>query len=188
MKRTPMQKARIAIVLSLLLLAPFIARWAGLTSQLSVEHLRQVVADAGAWGAAAFVGIFVLTMLVQVPGIAFVMVAPTLFRLPEALALCLLASNVSVLLNFAVVRRFGGQPLADIESPRLRRLFAQLESHPVRTVALLRTITVMFPPVTSALALTQVSARDHALGSVLGMLLPVSALVLVAAALVDVVP
>jgi hypothetical protein len=41
----------------------------------------------------------------------------------------------------------------------------------------------MFPPVTSALALTSLRARDHFLGSALGMLLPVTALVLAASVL-----
>ena len=38
---------------------------------------------------------------------------------------------------------------------------------PIRTIALLRVVTIMFPPVTGALALTQVSAKDHAIGSAL---------------------
>ena len=68
----------------------------------------------------------------------------------------------------------------------LRRLFAQLEAHPVRTVALLRLLTVMFPPVTSALALTRLSARDHALGSLLGLPLPITGMLLAAGALAHV--
>jgi uncharacterized membrane protein YdjX (TVP38/TMEM64 family) len=182
------KKVRIAVVLALLVLAPLIAQWSGLTEQLSVERLRALVANAGAWGALAFLGVFVLAVVAQVPGIAFVAIAPTLFHLPEAWALCFLASNVAVVANFALVRRFGGQPFAELESPRLKRLFAQLDAHPIRTVALLRTLTVMFPPVTGALALTRLGARDHAIGSALGMLLPVTAILLVAAALVEVVP
>jgi uncharacterized membrane protein YdjX (TVP38/TMEM64 family) len=48
----------------------------------------------------------------------------------------------------------------------------------VQTVLLLRIVTVMFPPVTSALALTKLRARDHFIGSLLGMTLPITALVL----------
>ena len=61
-------------------------------------------------------------------------------------------------------------------------MFGALDAHPIRTVALLRTITVMFPPVTGALALTQISAREHAVGSAIGMILPLTA-ILVAAGL-----
>jgi len=188
MTRKPSHKARIAIVLLLLALAPFVAQATGLTAQLSVTHLRELVGQAGSWGALAFFAVFVGAVVAQVPGIPFVALAPTLFQLPEAWLLCFVASNVAVLINFSLVRRFGGQPFGQLESPRLRRLFMQLDAHPVRTVALLRTLTVMFPPVTGALALTRVSGRDHALGSALGMLLPVTAILLFAAAVVRAVP
>jgi len=179
---------RIAILLSGLVLAPFVARWSGLTTELSVDRLQSLVAQAGAWGALTFLGVFVLAVVAQVPGIPFVAVAPTLFRLPEAWVLCFVASNIAVVINFALVRRVSGQPIGELESPWLKRLFTQLDAHPIRTVALLRTLTVMFPPVTSALALTRVGARDHAIGSALGMVLPVTAILLAAAAMVEVVP
>jgi uncharacterized membrane protein YdjX (TVP38/TMEM64 family) len=188
MTRKLSHKAWILIVLSLLALAPFVARGLGLTSGLSVEHLRELVHQSGAWGELVFVAVFVAAVVAQVPGVPFVALAPTLFRLPEAWALCFGASNVAMLINFALVRRFGGQPLAQLESPRLKRLLLQLDSNPVRTVALLRTLTVMFPPVTSALALTHVSSRDHAVGSALGMLVPVTAILLIGAAVMKAVP
>ena len=79
-------KARIAIVLSLLVLAPVIVQTSGLSSQLSVAHLRELVGQAGTWGALAFLAVFVAAVVAQVPGIPFVALAPTLFRLPEAWA------------------------------------------------------------------------------------------------------
>lgn len=188
MTRKPSHKARIVIVLALLALGPFIAQASGLTTNLSVAHLRELVGQAGAWGAALFFVVFVGAVVAQVPGVPFVALAPTLFQLPEAWALCFVGSNVAMLINFALVRRLGGQPLAKLESPRLQRLLAQLDEHPVRTVAILRTITVMFPPVTSALALTRLSSRDHAVGSALGMLVPVTAIVLITGAVVHSVP
>jgi len=176
------------LLLSLLLLAPLAARAFGLTEQLSPAHFRELVARAGPWGPLAFVTVFVGAVVGQVPGFAFVVAAPALFRLPLAWALCFAASNLAVVVNFALVRHFGGQPFASIERPRLRRLFTQLDEHPIRTVAILRTLTVMFPPVTGALALTQLRARDHAIGSALGMVLPVTAILLGAAAVLEVLP
>lgn len=178
--------AAVGAFLSLLTLVPVFAPVLGLDSRYSVEQLRNVVAHAGAWGWLAFVVLFVGAVVVQIPGFAFVLAAPTLFRLPEALLLCLVASNLAVVLNFAVVRKFGGQPLSQLGArPRLRSLFAHLDQHPVRTVALLRMLTVMFPPVTSALALTGLRARDHAIGSLLGMTLPITGMLLASGALVQ---
>ncbi len=151
----------------------------GLDQYLHGSKLREAVAEAGALGPMLFVSIFVAAVVAQVPGVPFVLLAPALFPWPEAWFLCVIASNVAVAINFALVRRIGGQPLSELERPILRRLFASLDRQPIRSVALLRTLTIMFPPVTSALALTQISARDHALGSALGMLAPITALLFV---------
>jgi uncharacterized membrane protein YdjX (TVP38/TMEM64 family) len=176
--------AGVGIALALLTLLPLAAPWFGLGSP--VAAFRDFVERAGAWAGLAFVGLFVVTVVVQIPAFAFVFAAPSLFALPQACLLCVVASYLAVLLNFAVVRKFGGQPLAEIERPLLKRIFAQLESHPVRTVALLRLLTVMFPPVTSALALTRLRARDHALGSLFGIPLPILGMVVAAAAVAHV--
>jgi uncharacterized membrane protein YdjX (TVP38/TMEM64 family) len=188
MKRRLSNNSRVALIALALIAAPVAARLLGVTEGLSAERLRTLVAAAGPWGPLAFFTVFVGAVVGQVPGFAFVIAAPALFRLPQAWALCFFASNVAVAINFAVVRRFGGQPLSELRRPSLQRLFAELDQHPIRTVAILRTLTVMFPPVTGALALTKLRARDHALGSALGMLLPVTAILLASAMLVEVLP
>jgi len=185
-QRTP--KARLLVLLALIVALPILAKVTGLSANLSVAHLREIVANAGAWGAVAFVAVFVGAVVAQVPGVGFILVAPTMFHLLEAWLLCFVASNLAVILNFAVVRKFGGQPFGSLDNPRLRKLFAHLDEHPVRTVALLRVLSLVFPPVTGALALTKLSARDHAVGSALGMALPITGLLLAAGALVQVVP
>jgi uncharacterized membrane protein YdjX (TVP38/TMEM64 family) len=186
MERKRNHLAGVGIFLALLTLVPLLAPLLGLDSRYSVGALRDFVAQAGAFSWLAFVALFVLFVVLQIPGFAFVIAAPSLFELPEAWLLCVIASYLAVVLNFALVRKFGGQPLAELERPVLRRLFAQLEAHPVRTVLLLRLLTVMFPPVTSALALTSLRARDHALGSLLGIPLPVTGMLLAAGALAHV--
>jgi uncharacterized membrane protein YdjX (TVP38/TMEM64 family) len=158
------------------------ARWLGLDAYLSAERIRELVSNAGALGPVMFVGVFVAAVVAQVPGVVFVMVAPALFPWFQAWLLCMLASNLSVLINFELVRRIGGQTLsADVQRPWMRRAFDALDAHPIRSVMLLRIVTIMFPPVTGALALTQISAKHHAVGSALGMALPVTLLLLVAA-------
>jgi uncharacterized membrane protein YdjX (TVP38/TMEM64 family) len=187
-KRELPNKARFGLILLVLVLAPLIARATGIGSQFSTDNLRELMGRAGPLGPLLFVALFVAAVVSQVPGFAFVIAAPALFHLPEAWAICFLASNLAVILNFALVRKLGGQPFTEFERPTLRRLFAQLERHPIRTVAVLRTLTVMFPPVTGALALTQLRALDHAIGSAIGMLLPVTALLLGSAALIELAP
>jgi uncharacterized membrane protein YdjX (TVP38/TMEM64 family) len=171
--------------LTLLTLLPLFAPWLGLDARYSVATLRTLVSQAGPWGGPTFVALFVVLVVIQIPAFALVIAAPTLFAPTQAWLLCVAASYLSVLLNFAIVRKLGGQPLASLSSKRpvMARIFAQLNAHPVRTVVLLRMLTVMFPPVTSALALTQLRTRDHALGSLLGIPLPITGLLLAAGAL-----
>lgn len=175
----PRTHARLIFTLTVIITLSVLARTTGVSAWLNREHIQSMVESAGPWGPLAFVAVFVAAVVSQVPGLLFVAVAPALFRLPEAWALSFGASNLAVVLNFALVRKLGGQPLAQLMHPRLRQVLEHLDERPVRTVAILRTITVMFPPVTSALALTSLRARHHFIGSAIGMLLPITALVFV---------
>ncbi len=175
--------AAVGAFLTLLTLVPVFAPLLGLDARYSVTALRELVGQAGAWGWLAFVVLFVGMIVLQIPAFALVLAAPSMFEWPLAWSLCVSASYLAVLLNFTIVRKLGGQPLSEVERPFLRRMFTHLEAHPVRTVMLLRLITIMFPPVTSALALTQLKARDHAVGSLLGIPPPITGLLLAAGAL-----
>lgn len=175
-------------LLVVLTLVPVVARLLGVGEALSASNLRALIQRSGQWGELAFVTLFVGAMVGQVPGVPFVIAAPALFQLPEAWVLCFGASNLALIINFAMVRKFGGQPLAEVERPRLRQFLTELDDHPIRTVALIRTVTVMFPPVTGVLALTRVRARDHAIGSALGLLLPLTVLLWLAATALEALP
>lgn len=164
------------LVIALLVTVTLVVRSAGVSAWFDRARVVEMIASAGPFAPLSFVLLFVGAVAVQVPGLLFVALAPTLFSLEEAWLLSMLASNLAVVLNFELVRRLGGQPLSEIENKELRKLFDRLEEQPLRTVILLRIITVMFPPVTSALALTKLRARDHFVGSALGMLLPITAL------------
>jgi uncharacterized membrane protein YdjX (TVP38/TMEM64 family) len=192
--------ARAIVMLGGIFAVYMAGRVLGLEQYLHAERIRELVAEAGAFGPLAFLALFVGAVVAQVPGVVFVVAAPALFHFPQALALCWLASILAVIANFELVRRVDGLVATPDDSREasgrfrghlapstppgqlhnagkrswLAPLFAGLEAHPIRTVVLLRIITIMFPPVTGALALTQVSARDHAVGSALGMLPPIT--------------
>jgi uncharacterized membrane protein YdjX (TVP38/TMEM64 family) len=173
---TRLQRAGLVLVALATLYA--VGKVSGLDQYLHAARMREAVDAAGELGPLLFVSVFVAAVVAQIPGIPFVLLAPALFSWPKAWLLCTLASNVAVLLNFELVRRIGGMPLSDLKQPLLRRILASLDARPIVAVALLRTLTIMFPPVTSALALTKLRTRDHAIGSLLGMLLPVTLLLL----------
>jgi uncharacterized membrane protein YdjX (TVP38/TMEM64 family) len=171
-------RARATLLVAACVAALLCVRFTDLGAALSSEAVRTQVERAGVYGPLAFSGLFVVATLAQVPGIPFLILAPALFGTLPATALCVPLAHVAVALNFELVRRLGGRGFPPPRASFLTRLFAQLADHPVRTVALLRGITIMFPPVTSALALTTVSRRDHFLGTLLGMTPPVLLLML----------
>jgi uncharacterized membrane protein YdjX (TVP38/TMEM64 family) len=177
---TPSNQARgsrLGWAVAAIVLLYLLAQASGLHELLGAERLRALVGRAGPWGPVVFVAIFVGGVLAQIPGIVFVSAAPVLFPIPLAWALCLVAGNIAVNANFAVVRRIGGENQVEFERPWAQRLFDQLERRPLWAVGLLRASLLMFPPLTGALALTRLNPRDHALGSALGLALPISAIV-----------
>jgi uncharacterized membrane protein YdjX (TVP38/TMEM64 family) len=154
-----------------------LGRISGISEWLEPEQLRARVQAAGPWGPVAFMALFVGAVIFQIPAIPFVLAAPALFPWSEAWLWCMLAGNLSVSANFALIRKLGGQPLSETERPWLRNMLKSIDRRPVRTVALVRMATIMLPPVTSALALTGLSARNHFVGSLIGLPLPISLLV-----------
>ena len=79
---------------------------------------------------------------------------------------------VSITVSFFVIRGIGGQSLAEIERPFIRRMLSRLDARPIRTVALLRCFLWVAPALNYALAMSRLRFREYFLGSALGLLLP----------------
>jgi uncharacterized membrane protein YdjX (TVP38/TMEM64 family) len=80
--------------------------------------------------------------------------------------------------SFFIVRGVGGKPLGAVRWRFVRRILAQLDAHPLRTVIILRSILWMAPQLNYALALSNVRFRDYLVGSALGLILPLAGMVL----------
>jgi uncharacterized membrane protein YdjX (TVP38/TMEM64 family) len=143
-------------------------------SSLSTARIRDLVQHAGAAGVAVFIVAFAVGELLHVPGMVFVAAAVMAWGRVGGGALSYVAALVSVSLGFAVVRAIGGQPLATIERPRVRALLARLDQRPILTVALLRLFLWVAPALNYALALSSVRYRDYAIGSAIGLALPMA--------------
>lgn len=153
-----------------------VGRATGLHQRFTLEGLRATVLAAGPLGPPAFALAFCLGELLHVPGLLFVAVGLLVWGPAWGGALSFAAALASVSCTFALVRAVGGQPGKALERPAFaRRLLDRLEERPVRTVALLRAVLVLSPPLNYALALTGLRFRDHLLGSALGLVLPIGA-------------
>jgi uncharacterized membrane protein YdjX (TVP38/TMEM64 family) len=88
--------------------------------------------------------------------------------------LAFLGAAASVSVSFWVVRAIGGRPLGELRYRWVRRMLAQLDARPVATIAMLRLVLILAPPLNYALAMSPVSFAHYFLGSVLGLVVPIT--------------
>ena len=172
---------RLGLLAVLVLGLVVVARVTGLSAYLSAERIRGVTAAAGYWGPIAVVVIFCVGELVNVPGAVFVAAAVVAYGRVGGGVLAFVGAMAAVSVSFVVVRTIGGKPLGAIRSSLARRILSHLEGHPVRTIFLLRLLLWMAPQLNYALALSSVRFRGYLLGTTLGLLAPITGLVLLSA-------
>ena len=162
------------ILLAVLLIGLYAAgRAAGLHEDLSTERVRALMQAAGVWGLALFVLLFAVGELLHIPGLVFLGAAVLAYGPVGGAGAGFLGALVSISVTFAVVRVIGGQPLKLVKRPLLAKMLAKLDAMPIRTVALLRLVFWVGPPLNYALAMSAIRYRDYLIGSALGLVVPV---------------
>jgi len=156
----------------------WIAAWAtGVTGRFTPESIRGLLVGRGLWGVVAFIVVFSLGQLLRVPSTVFVAAAVLLYGRNLSILVALLGALISAIVSFTVVRAFAGQALAAVQRPVIQRLLRNIDRRPVQTVALLRLIFQTAPPLNYALPMTAVRWRDHLVGSIVGLPVPMMAMV-----------
>jgi uncharacterized membrane protein YdjX (TVP38/TMEM64 family) len=168
---------RLAALVFALALLFVLASVTGLREALVAGRLQGMVVEAGWWGLALFFVTFTVGQLLQVPGIVFVLMARAAWGPVLGFASGYVGAVISATLVFLLVRAVGGKPLAEVTWPPARKLLAGLERRPVLTVASLRAVMTLSPPLNYALALSSVKQGHHFVGSALGLVLPVALMV-----------
>jgi uncharacterized membrane protein YdjX (TVP38/TMEM64 family) len=167
------------VVLAALTVALLVAgKSSGASAYFATERLRGVTHAAGAWGPLVFVLAFCVGELVHVPGVVFVAASVLAYGRAGGGALAFAGALIAVSVSFAIVRGIGGSPLAAIRSPLARRVLSRLDERPVRTILVLRLLLWMAPQLNYALALSNVRFRSYFLGTALGLVAPITGLVL----------
>ena len=141
------------------------------------------VRSSGPWGLLVYVGLVVAFNLVQVPAWIFVLAAGGVWSFPVALAASYTACMLAAAFTFEVFGRAGGDALRAIDKPWVQKVLSTIDAHPVRGVALLRAVMMIAPPATIALALAGVRRRDHLLGTAIGIVGPLLAILLLSGAI-----
>lgn len=168
-------KLRLAALALLLVVSFAIASATGVRESLTAERLQQAVAEAGWWGVALFFVVFAVGQLMQVPGVVFIVAARAAWGPLLGFASAYAGAVVSATFVFILVRAIGGKPLGQLSWAPARRVLDGLERRPVLTVAALRALMMLAPPLNYAFALSPVRQGHHFVGSALGLVLPVAA-------------
>lgn len=147
--------------------------FSGLDAEFSLQAVRDGFARHRAWGLLAFTGLFVLANLAHVPGGFFLVAAVVALGPVWGGLVTYAAACLACITTFAMVRLLGADALRGLKGRLMRRLFAQLDAHPLRSVILLRLCFHSVPALNYALALSGVPWRHYVLGTLLGLLTPV---------------
>ncbi len=146
----------------------------GLREHFSLAYLQSTLAQHQLGGLAAFVLLFALGNLIQIPGWIFLAAAVlTLGEVRGGIA-TYIAACVSCVLTFVFVRTIGGNALQQIDHKLAVRLLKHLHARPVRIIAALRTLFQTLPALNYTLALSGVSFRSYVVGTVLGLPVPIA--------------
>ncbi len=170
----------IRIVLAVVLIACLITagRITGAHQYFTPERVQDLVRNAGIWGYIFFILVFSLGELLHVFGLIFVAAGVYAFGRSTGLVLGIVGGTVAVCVSFLVIRTVGGRAFTRIERPWVVRMLQRLDAHPIRTVAILRLVFIMYPSLNYLLALTSIRFRDYLIGSAIGLVIPISVFVL----------
>ncbi len=117
---------------------------------------------------------FVLGNLIQIPGWVFLGAAVLALGQVWGGLATLVAALVSCAATFWLIRLLGGDALRQLPGSMVKPLLQQLDSHPVCSVVVLRTLLQTAPALNYALAMSGVSWRHYLLGTLLGLPLPIA--------------
>ncbi|MCJ0762841.1 TVP38/TMEM64 family protein [Variovorax terrae] len=145
----------------------------GLREHFNLAFLHQKLLDNKLSGLLIFVLLFALGNLIQIPGSVFL--AAAVLALGEAWGgvVTYVAAIASCVFTFWVIRLLGGDALRQLRGRVARRIFVQLDAHPVRSIALLRMLLQTVPALNYVLAMSGVRFRDYLVGTLLGLPLPI---------------
>lgn len=176
---------RLGVLVGLIVGAVLAVRSTGMGPREILAWVQDVMTSAGALGIVAFIVLFALGELAHVPGLVFVAAAALAFGPFVGAVVGYAGAFISVCVSFWVVRTIGGQLLAKIERPFFKKIMDRLESQPIRVTIVLRLVLWMAPPLNYALAMSKIRFRDYAIGSAIGLIIPIVLAVVFLDALMD---
>lgn len=151
------------------------------------DELRATIDGAGAWGPLLFVGLMVLLVPLNVPGLLFVVPATTLFGTVVGVLLSLVGGFLASAVGVVAARRLGRDAFIDRLPPRLQRLEVRLCERGFWAVVALRSVTFLLQPADWLCGLTRMPMRTVLAGTFVGLVPPTLVIALTGGGVLDLV-
>jgi uncharacterized membrane protein YdjX (TVP38/TMEM64 family) len=165
---------RVLLVIAFLLLLLAVFEFSGLRGHFNLGFVHRVIVEHQLGGLLIFVLLFCLGNLIQIPGLVFLAAAVlALGRLWGGLA-TYIAAIASCMFTYFTIRFIGGSALRELKNPYAIKILGQLDKHPVKSIALLRTLFQTAPALNYVLSLSGVRFYQYLLGTLLGLPLPIA--------------
>jgi uncharacterized membrane protein YdjX (TVP38/TMEM64 family) len=161
---------RLAALGVLMVTLALLAKFTVLGDYLNYKYLSETLLRAGALGVVIYLAAYTGGVLMNLPAMLFTATALLVYGIPMGFPIAFVGSFVASFVHFQVVRSIGGQALAEVKIPLMQKIMSKFDSHPLLTVAVLRALFFISPPVNYLLALSNVRNRDLVLGTLLGIL------------------
>lgn len=139
---------------------------------VELDYLRRLTSRAGLLGIMTFLGLWVLSYLMQIPGLVFIVAALLGWGAVGGSLISFVGLTAATTASFWTIRIVGGSPASELEGSWIRKMLDSLDDRPIRTITLIRLVFLVNPVVNISLVLTDVRFRDYLLGSMLGFVLP----------------
>lgn len=174
MKPLIYRHARIIGVVLFLACLLLIFQVSGLRAHFNLAFIREQLSAHAYVGLLLFVLLFCMGNLIQIPGLVFLAGAVlTLGQVMGGIA-TFVAAYVSCIVTFLLIRFLGGNALRKLNNSVLRNILKRLDTHPLQSIVLARILFQTAPVLNYVLAMSGVKLRQYALGTLLGLPLPIA--------------
>lgn len=178
---------RAAVVVGIVGLVAAVVTSGALERFTDQDELQATIDGAGVWGPLLFVGLMVLLVPLNVPGLLFVVPATTLFGTVGGVVLSLIGGFLASTIGIVGARRLGRDAFIARLPPRLRRLEARLCERGFWAVVALRSVTFLLQPVDWLCGLTRMPMRTVLSATFVGLVPPTVVIALTGGGVLDLV-
>ncbi|WMX17390.1 MULTISPECIES: TVP38/TMEM64 family protein [unclassified Aureispira] len=163
---------RLGALVLFIITSILLVKYTALGAWLSLESMQYMVEQTGFWGILIFIAIFVTSAIMNIPGTAFLLLAIMLFGYWQGAFFAYVGALLGAWATFVLGRTMGGKALTEIKNPTVKKLLAEVEIRPIRTLIVLRILVQFSPFVGYTLALTNINQRQYMIGNIIGILIP----------------